>query len=166
MNEFSKIISAKSPVLLEFARDKQTTIRKLNGFGIFITQSPSQLVGLPIAATIREQCVTQVFLANPSADEGDYVNEFKLTPAEFDVIKDFTLEGRQFLVKQGERSAVCRLNLYGFDDELTVFTSTPATLNVLDELREELKSDDPNVWLEPFLARVRASKFKQLERAA
>ena len=166
MNEFSKIISAKSPVLLEFARDKQTTIRKLNGFGIFITQSPSQLVGLPIAATIREQCVTQVFLANPSADEDDYVNEFKLTPAEFDVIKDFTLEGRQFLVKQGERSAVCRLNLYGFDDELTVFTSTPATLGVLDELREELRSDDPSVWLEPFLARVRASKFKQLERAA
>ena len=42
--------------------------------------------------------------------------------------------------------------------------STPATLDVLDELREELRSDDPNVWLEPFLARVRASKFKQVER--
>ena len=66
----------------------------------------------------------------------------------------------------GHYIAVCRLNLYGFDDDLTVFTSTPATLNVLDELREELKSDDPNVWLEPFLARIRASKFKQLERAA
>jgi type IV secretion system protein VirB4 len=166
MNEFSKIIGAKSPVLLEFARDKQTTIRKLNGFGIFITQSPSQLVGHPIAATIREQCVTQVFLANPAADEGDYVNEFKLTQPEFDTIKSFSLENRQFLVKQGERSAVCRLNLYGFDEALMVFTSTPATLDALDAVREEVKSDDPAVWMAPFLARVRGNKVKPIARAA
>lgn len=160
MNEFSKIISAKSPVLLEFARDKQTTIRKLNGIGIFITQSPSQLVGHPIAATIREQCVTQVFLANPSADATDYVDEFKLTIPEFDTIKSFTLESRQFLVKQGDRSAICRLNLYGLDDDLTVFTTTPATYAALDSVREELQSDDPDVWLDPFLTRVRQSKSK------
>lgn len=160
MNEFSKIISAKTPVLLEFARDKQTTIRKLNGIGIFITQSPSQLVGHSIAATIREQCVTQIFLANPAADEKDYVDEFKLTIPEFDTIKSFTLESRLFLVKQGERSATCRLNLYGLDDELTVFATTPATYGSLDEVRQELQSDDPDVWLEPFLARVRHSKLK------
>jgi type IV secretion system protein VirB4 len=165
MNEFSKILSAKSPVLMEFARDKQTTIRKQRGFGIFITQSPSQLKGHPIAATIREQCVTQVFLANPSADEKDYVDEFKLSIAEFDTIKTFTPESRQFLVKQGERSSVCRLNLYGLDDEMTVFTTTPATFAVLDQTREELKSDDPDVWLEPFLAKVRDSKVK-LKRVA
>lgn len=163
MNEFAKIISAKSPVLLEFARDKQTTIRKLNGIGIFITQSPSQLIGHPIAATIREQCVTQVFLANPSANEDDYVKEFKLSPTEFKHIKGFSQESRQFLVKQGERSAICRLNLNGFDDDLTVFTTTPATYGVLDDLREELGSDDPNVWLAPFLARLRERTIKPLQ---
>ena len=166
MNEFSKILNAKSPVLLEFARDKQTTIRKLNGVGIFITQSPSQLVGHAIAATIREQCVTQIYLANPAADESDYVTEFKMTPAEFDIIKGFTPESRQFLVKQGDRSTVCRLNLYGFNDALTVFGSTPTTLTLLDEMRARLGSDDPDVWLEPFLEAVRGSKLKQIARAA
>lgn len=166
MNEFSKIISARSSVLLEFARDKQTTIRKLNGIGIFITQSPSQLVGNSIAATIREQCVTQVFLANPAADRGDYVDEFKLTEPEFEVIKGFTPESRQFLVKQGDRSAVCRLNLNGFDDELIVFGSTPSSLEVLDAVRHEVGSDDPAQWLELFLTRVRATKAKPIRRVA
>ena len=64
------------------------------------------------------------------------------------------------LVKQGDRSAICRLNLYGLDDELTVFTTTPATYGVLDSVREELQSDDPDVWLDPFLTRVRQSKSK------
>jgi type IV secretion system protein VirB4 len=68
-------------------------------------------------------------------------------------------------VKQGERSSVCRLNLYGLDDEMTVFTTTPATFAVLDETREVLKSDDPDVWLEPFLQKVRDSKVK-LKRVA
>jgi type IV secretion system protein VirB4 len=158
MEEFAKMVAAKSQTLVEFARDKQTTIRKLNGAGIFVTQSPSQVNQYPIGTTLREQCVTQIFLPNPGADIADYVDGFKLSPAEFDAIKNLDVDSRMFLVKQGDRSAVCGLNLYGFDEELAVLTGTPESVAILDQLRAELQTDDPNVWMQPFQERLRQSK--------
>jgi hypothetical protein len=70
---------------------------------------PSQVNNYPIDSTLREQCVTQIFLPNPGADYDDYVTGFKLTEAEFDAIKNLAPDSRTFLVKQGERSTVCNL---------------------------------------------------------
>lgn len=158
MEEFAKMVSAKSQTLVEFARDKQTTIRKLNGLGIFVTQSPSQVNQYPIGATLREQCVTQIYLPNPAADAADYVEGFKLTPTEFETVKGFALESRTFLVKQGDRSTVCQLDLGGFDDELAILSGTLESVQVLDEVRAELGSDDPDVWMPLFLSRLRSKK--------
>jgi type IV secretion system protein VirB4 len=158
MEEFAKMVSAKSQTLVEFARDKQTTIRKLNGLGIFVTQSPSQVNQYPIGTTLREQCVTQIFLPNPGGDHADYVEGFKLTDAEFETIKNLAPDSRSFLVKQGERSTVCTLNLYGFPDELEFLTATPESLQVCDEIRKELKTDDPEIWAQPFIERLKQKK--------
>ena len=158
MEEFAKMVSSKSTTLVEFARDKQTTIRKLNGLGIFVTQSPSQVNEYPIGTTLREQCVTQIFLPNPRADVADYVDGFKLTLAEFEAIKDLAVDSRMFLVKQGDRTAICHLDLYGFDDELAVLTGTPESVATLDEVRHELNSDDPALWMQPYLARLRTQR--------
>ena len=100
MEEFAKMVAAKSQTLVEFARDKQTTIRKLNGAGVFVTQSPSQVNQYPIGSTLREQCVTQIFLPNPGADHADYVEGFKLTETEFETIRNLAPDSRCFLVKQ------------------------------------------------------------------
>lgn len=158
MEEFAKMVAAKSQVLVEFARDKQTTIRKLNGLGVFVTQSPSQVNSYPIGSTLREQCSTQIFLPNPAADYGDYVDGFKLSEAEFDTIKNLALDSRSFLVKQGERSTVCTLNLYGFANELEILTGTPESVELCEQIRAEVKSDDPAVWMEPFFARLAIQK--------
>jgi type IV secretion system protein VirB4 len=166
MEEFAKMVAAKSQTLVEFARDKQTTIRKLNGAGVFVTQSPSQVNQYPIGTTLREQCVTQIFLPNPGADVEDYVDGFKLTPAEFDTIKQLSPESRMFLVKQGERSTVCSLNLYGFADELEVLTGTPESVHILEQVRNELQSDDPDQWMQPFLERLKSHKARQSKRMA
>jgi type IV secretion system protein VirB4 len=155
MEEFAKMVAAKSQTLVEFSRDKQTTIRKLNGLGIFVTQSPSQVNKYPIGSTLREQCVTQIFLPNPQADYADYVDGFKLSPTEFEVIKELPLESRMFLVKQGHRSALCKLDLGGMRDELEIMSGTLDNVMLLDALRKDLNSDDPEVWMEPFLQRVR-----------
>ena len=168
MEEFAKMVSAESQTLVEFARDKQTTIRKLNGAGVFVTQSPSQVNDYPIGATLREQCVTQIYLPNPGADYADYVDGFKLTEAEFMAIKNLATDSRCFLVKQGDRSTVCSLNLYGFADELEVLTGTPESIELCEEVRNELRSDDPDVWLPVFLDRLRRAKLasKQAQKRA
>ena len=151
------MVSSKSQTLVEFARDKQTTIRKLNGLGIFVTQSPSQVNQYPIGTTLREQCVTQIFLPNPGADYADYVDGFKLSPTEFETIKSLAAESRMFLVKQGDRSSLCVLDLKGFNDELAVVSGTLDSVMLLDEVRATL-GDNPDVWLQPFLKQLRARK--------
>jgi type IV secretion system protein VirB4 len=168
MEEFAKMVAAKSQTLVEFARDKQTTIRKLNGAGVFVTQSPSQVNQYPIGSTLREQCVTQIFLPNPGADYDDYVTGFKLTEAEFETIKNLAPDSRCFLVKQGERSTVCSLNLYGFADELEILTGTPESVELCERVRNELRTDDPAAWVPVFLDRLKHQKFaskQALQRA-
>ena len=152
------MVAAKSQTLVEFARDKQTTIRKLNGLGIFVTQSPSQVNQYPIGSTLREQCVTQIFLPNPGADYADYVDGFKLTDAEFESIKNLATDSRSFLVKQGDRSTVCTLNLYGFADELEILTGTPESVDICEQVRRDLRTDDPDVWMPVFWERLKAQK--------
>lgn len=159
MEEFAKMVSAKSQTLVEFARDKQTTIRKLNGLGMFVTQSPSQIKDYPIGDTLREQCVTQVFLPNPAADRSDYVERFQLTEAEFETIKNFAQDSRCFLIKQGERSTVCRLNLYGFSEELELLTGTPESVELCHLVRSELRTDDPEIWAPVFIERLKRQKL-------
>lgn len=158
MEEFAKMVAAKSQTLVEFARDKQTTIRKLNGLGIFVTQSPSQVNQYPIGATLREQCVTQIYLPNPAGDYADYVDGFKLTQAEFTTIANLGTDSRSFLVKQGDRSTVCTLNLYGFQDELEILTGTPESVELCELIRKELQTDDPKIWIPVFHERLKVQK--------
>lgn len=46
-----------------------------------------------LADTVLAQCATQIFLTNPAADSSDCVDQFELTPTEFETIKGFTPEG-------------------------------------------------------------------------
>ena len=100
------------------------------------TQSPRDAIQSPIAHTIIEQCPTQIFMPNPRGTREDYVDGFKLTEREFELIAaDMTNESRRFLVKQGHDSVVAELNLSGFDDELAVLSGRTATVEVLDRVR-------------------------------
>lgn len=161
MEEFARAVSGGSlaaQTLVEFARDNTTTSRKLNGLGIFVTQSPSQVNQYPIGATLREQSQTQIYLPNPGADYADYVDGFKLTETEFDTIRNLAPDSRCFLVKQGDRSTVCNLNLYGFADELEILTGTPESVELCEQVRQELRTDDPDVWVPVFLERLKLQK--------
>jgi type IV secretion system protein VirB4 len=165
MEEFAKMVAAKSQTLVEFARDKQTTIRKLNGLGVFVTQSPSQVNKYPIGSTLREQSVTQIFLPNPAADYEDYVEGFKLTDAEFALLKSLALDSRMFLVKQGHRTALCRLDLGHMSDALEIISGTLDNVVLLDGLRAQL-GDAPEAWMGPFLAAIQSRNDSAKRRAA
>lgn len=148
MDEYWRALEV--PYFERFAKDRQKTIGKKNGFGVYMTQSPSDTLASPIAKALIEQSATLIFLPNPTADRQDYVDGFKLTDTEFDLVRSLPEASRMFVIKQGHRVAVARLDLNGFAEELQVLSGTAANVARLDKLRERL-GDEPGQWLQPFL---------------
>jgi len=146
----------------EFAGNKQLTIRKQNGFGVFATQMPSSLLNSKIASALVQQVATEIYLPYPKADYQEYTNGFKVSDAEFEIIKNMGEESRMFLIKQGHQSMIGHLDLAGFDDELAILSGSIDNVELLDAITAEV-GDDPNVWLPVFhkrrKARVASSKL-------
>lgn len=157
MDEFWKILDGGG-ALKEFAKNKQKTIRKQNGLGIFATQSPEDALASDISAALIEQTATFILLPNPSASREDYMEGLKLTEAEFEVVVSLDERSRSFLVKQGHGSTVCQLNLRGMDDALAVISASTDNIEVLDRVlseqsqRLEVDRDEltPEEWLQAF----------------
>jgi type IV secretion system protein VirB4 len=157
MDEFWKILDGGG-ALKEFAKNKQKTIRKQNGLGIFATQSPEDALASDISAALIEQTATLILLPNPSASREDYMEGLKLTEAEFEVVVSLDERSRSFLVKQGHGSTVCQLNLRGMDDALAVISASTDNIEILDKVlndqsqRLEVDRDEltPEEWLQAF----------------
>jgi len=149
MEEFWKPLLDE--MFADFVKNKQKTIRKEFGLGVFITQSPSDVVEHAIGKTMVQQSVTQIYLANPRADRKDYVEGFGVTDAEFNIIKNIDESSRLLLVKQGHRSAILKFDLGGLDEILNVVSGSVDNVELLDGIRAEV-GDDPDIWL-PILHR-------------
>lgn len=163
ISEFWKALDHE--IFSDFAKQKQKTIRKQNGLGIFDTQSPSDVLRHPIGRTMVEQSVTKIYLANPEAVRDEYVQGFGLTDAEFEVVRNLGAQGgRRFLVKQGSVSAICELDLSGMEDFVTVLSATTDNVALLDAVRER-HGDDPLQWLPVLLREVQARKSRRTRRA-
>jgi type IV secretion system protein VirB4 len=157
MDEFWKILDGKGG-LKDFAKNKQKTIRKQNGLGIFATQSPEDALASDIAAALIEQTATMILLPNPNASRDDYVGGLKLTDAEYQVVVSLDERSRCFLVKQGHASAVCQLNLRGMDDALAVISASTDNIEIMHEVLAERAEAEglpvegllPEQWLSRF----------------
>ncbi|WP_175684057.1 VirB4 family type IV secretion/conjugal transfer ATPase [Burkholderia cenocepacia] len=158
MTEFWRRLG--DPVFTDFAKNKQKTIRKQNGLGIFDTQSPADVLRSEIASALIEQSATFFFLPNPRADYDDYVHGFKLTEAEFNIVRNLGESSRLFLVKQGHRSAIGRLDLAGLGDVLDVLSGTTDNVELLDAIRAEV-GDMPKDWLPVFHERLAKRRAAQ-----
>lgn len=150
-------VRLKLPQFAEFANAKQYTIRSKNGFGIFDTQSPAQVLGSPYASAIVEQSPTQIYMSNPKGDRKQYVEGFKVTDAEFDIIKNLGEGSRQFLIKQGGNSTVVTLDLAGLEEYLTILSTSLDDAQIITELVEEF-GEDPAIWYPIFKDRIAARK--------
>ena len=105
-------------------------------------------------------------MPNSRGDRRDYVDGFKLTDREFDLIgKELSAESRRFIVKQGHNSVVAELNLRGFDEELAVLSGRTASVELVDALREQV-GDDPANWLELFHQSSRPNGAYPIDRKA
>ncbi|MBZ9739751.1 MULTISPECIES: VirB4 family type IV secretion/conjugal transfer ATPase [unclassified Mesorhizobium] len=148
IDEFWKALADEG--FRDLAQNKLKTIRKQNGLMLFATQSPRDAINSPIAHTIIEQCPTQVFMPNSRGSRTDYVDGFKLTEREYELIaRELSNESRRFVVKQGHNSIVAELNLGGFDDELAVLSGRTGNVELADTIRAQT-GDDPDAWLPLF----------------
>jgi type IV secretion system protein VirB4 len=162
ISEFWKALDHE--IFSDFAKQKQKTIRKQNGLGIFDTQSPSDVLRHPIGRTMVEQSVTKIYLANPEAVRAEYVEGFGLSDAEFEIVRSLGAQGgRRFLVKQGHVSSICELDLGGLEDFITVLSATTDNVALLDSVRER-HGDDPFQWLPALLREVQDRKTRTSRR--
>ncbi|OPB31770.1 VirB4 family type IV secretion/conjugal transfer ATPase [Bartonella sp. AR 15-3] len=151
IDEFWKALEDDS--FKAFTQDRLKTIRKQNGMMLFATQSPRDALNSTIAHTIIEQCPTQIFFPNQKANYNDYVENFKLTEREFELIQsELSRESRRFLIKQGQNSVVAELNLRGMDNEIAVLSGTTRNIELVNQIISE-HGTNPNVWLPIFYRR-------------
>jgi type IV secretion system protein VirB4 len=132
-----------------FAKDQLKTIRKKNGFVVLDSQSPSDAIKHPHSRTLIEQTPTKICFPNPDATLEDYATDagLNLTEREYRLIKqDIPTGSRMFLVKQGHNSVVAKLDLKGFDAELTVLSARKGSIERMQRLIDEY-GEDPKGWL-------------------
>ena len=141
----------------DLAQNKNRVIRKQNGIFVYATQEPGAILDSPIAKTLVQQCATFVFLPNPGADRKEYIEGFKLTETEFNIVRSLGESSRRFLVKQGENSTVAELNLAGLDAELLIMSGTPDNAEIAEKIIAE-NGDDPSIWIPKYIDSVQGMK--------
>lgn len=140
IDEFWK--SLLDPAFEALVNDKLKTLRKRNSPMILSTQSPRDALRSSIAHTIREQCPSQVYFANPSAAWEDYgEGGMKRSRAEFDIVRTLPQGSGLFLLCQGPSSVVAQLPLAGLEDEIAVLSGRESTVRLLDEMPGSVLAD-------------------------
>ena len=139
------------PMFAARIRNWMKTLRKRNAMIGFATQSAADALDSSISSAIVEQTATAIFMPNNKAREEHYCKGFGLSAQEFEFIRSLPAHSRCFLVRQGNRSVVVRLDLNGMPDLLTVLSGRESSVRKLDELRASV-GDSPANWY-PLLTR-------------
>ena len=162
VEEFWLPLKYKTPQ--EMMLDVLKTGRKRGEFMILVTQSPEEAVNSPIFPAIVQQTPTKILLPNPDAEykneQGGGYSRIGLTPKEFIQLQRLALDSRTFLIKQGHQSSFGVLDLYGFDDEISVLSGTTKNVELLDEILTNFeKQPISDVWLPIFYEARRQKKM-------
>lgn len=147
----------EDPFFQYMIKNKQKTIRKQNGLNLFASQEPEDAINNPIHSTLISQIATFIFFPNPRAKKESYIDGFSLSEREFEIIKGFGEDSRLCLIKQGDNSAIGRLDLSHMGDQLLVLSGTPDNAEICDEVIKEV-GDNPEVWLPVYVSRVKAAE--------
>lgn len=118
------------------------------------TQEPDDLSNCKHGASVIQQVVTQIWLANDQAKAEAY-KKFNIEGKEFDIIFDLNPLSHEFLIKQGQQSTVLSFDM---PDELKYWLPLLSTTigkdgnnRVAASIREKLGTDDPKIWVSAFL---------------
>lgn len=154
-DEFSRLVN--DDAFVGFAKDGLQVWRKLDGVFVAAAQSPSNVLGSPIARTILEQTATKLYMPNPDASRADYVDGCGVTEREFRLIQEELRPG-QCLIRQAHQSVVCELDLHGCDEELAVMSGRANTVALVERLIQR-RGRDAVGWLPDFFENVHATRL-------
>lgn len=128
---------------------------RLKGEMMWLTsQSPEDAINCAIFAALVQQTATKICLPNPDAEWEGY-KKIGLEEKEFKRLKSLTKESRTMLIKQSGSSAFAKMDLYGFDDFLPVISGTTEGIALCESIRNELDTDNPDVWIPEFIKRIK-----------
>ncbi|MCD8499599.1 MAG: VirB4 family type IV secretion/conjugal transfer ATPase [Gammaproteobacteria bacterium] len=130
------------------------TFRKLNAFLVMATQSVASVAESKLRNIALDNSATQIFYPNPEGRPEYYQQSFSLSEAEFEFIKENEAKSRQFLIKHGHDSVICKLNLGDMVDTIFILSADKKSIAILDELRQ--MNDDVTLWLPELIRRRRA----------
>jgi type IV secretion system protein VirB4 len=133
------------------------TFRKLNAFLVMATQSASSVAESSLRNMVMDNSATQIFFPNPDGRAEYYQEGFSLSAAEFEFIKENEAKSRQFLIKQGHDSAICKLDLSHMLDKVSLLSADKKSIRQLDQLREKW-GNEPEQWLPHFLKNKKGTR--------
>ena len=143
-----------NPYFAPKIKDWLQTIRKRNGFVIFLTPNIESAIHSTIGDTLVQQSSTSVFLPNHKATVEGYCGAFKLSERELDLIRTMNPHDRCFLIKHGKDSIIAKLDLTGLENFIKILSGTARNVALLDEIIRKTGSH-PNDWLPEFQERSR-----------
>lgn len=118
-----------------------------------ISQSPEDAIECEIFAPIVQQTPTKILLPNPDAKYKGSYQLIGLSEYEFEKLVKLDKESRKFLIKQSNTASICKMDLYGFDEFLPIISGTTEDIDLVERIRKELNSDDPDIWIPEFYKR-------------
>lgn len=144
-----------NPFFAPKIKDWLQTIRKRNGFVIFLTPNIESAIKSSIGDALVQQCSTFIFLPNHKATSEYYCDVFKLSEREYELIRTMDPASRCFLIKHGQDSIVAKLNLSGMEEFIRILSGTSKSVSLLDSIRKEV-GDNPDQWIPLFQERMKS----------
>lgn len=130
-------------------------------FIIMDTQTPEQPLNTKYGASIVQQVITQFWMANDQANREKYA-QFGVKGRQFDKITELSQYSYEMLVRQGNQGVMLSFALTGRTEYwLPLLSATQLNLAVAKKVRTKLKSEDPAVWVKPFLDEMVALTVRQ-----
>ena len=153
LEEGAKLI--RNPYFPPMLDDWLTTLRKRNGMVVFVTPDLTATYKYG-SDNLVKQTATKIFMANEKADRASYIDQFCLSDGEFEIIRTLNPSERVLLIKHGKDSVLAKLDLSELRQFIPILSGTTTNVQILHNLINELGSDDPDIWLTPFLERTAA----------
>jgi type IV secretion system protein VirB4 len=128
------------------------TLRAKNAMVIFATDHADRACQSTINSLLLDKVATQIYLPDADADE-HYAQAFGLTNTEISYIAVMNVEDRHFLIKHDQHTIVCELNLAGMSDIISVLSSVPKNLEIMEEAISK-NGLSPQQWMPAFLEKI------------
>jgi type IV secretion system protein VirB4 len=125
------------------------------------TQEPEDLSKSTHGASVIQQVVTQIWLANDKAKPEEY-RKFNIEGKEFEIVSGLNPLAFEFLIKQGQQSTVLSFamedNLKYWLPLLSTTIGKEGNANIAASIREKLGTNDPKIWVGEFLDEMQRIK--------